>query len=419
MRIELICVGTELLAGRVNTHAAWLAGRLARVGLGLNRETTVPDHAAAIGEAVSAALRRADLVITTGGLGPTFDDLTRPAVARVLGRQLRLDRDILSQIESRFTRRGMRMPPSNRSQARVIEGARVLDNEVGTAPGLLARRGRKAVALLPGPLSELEPMVDRDLLPWLSSRTPGRAVAVRRMLILGHPESAVDEKIRPFVSGPRAPRGTSFTILSKPGQVELIVSAVARTGKAASALAEKSAASLEGLFGKDAVRLKSADDSLESVVGRMLKEQGLTLALAESCTGGGLAHRITNVPGTSDYFVEAVVAYANASKSARLGVPETILKSRGAVSRETALAMAAGVRSSSGASIGLAITGIAGPSGGTPEKPVGLVWFGVSGPNGVPDEAHESRFTGTRMDIKERAATRALDLLRRRLRRRP
>lgn len=415
-RIELLCVGSELLGGQVNTHQAYLATRLKALGLRLARECSLPDDAAAIAAELRQALGRADAVILCGGLGPTFDDVTREAAARALGLGLAFRPALYAAIKRKFTRHGLPVPEENKRQAFVLDGARVLPNRFGSAPGQLLLRPRatglpQALVLLPGPFAELKPMFEGQILPLLrrvyARRLCAEALSVH---LSGIPESAADEKLQSLTRRPGP--GTDFTILASTRQVDFHATATAPTRAGARAILGGLRRRIyeavgEHIFGE-------AGETLESAVGRLLLRQGLTLALAESCTGGLLGARLTEVPGSSAYFRGGVVAYANSLKTGLLGVRPATLDREGAVSGPCAAEMAEGVRRLAKASLGLSITGIAGPGGASREKPVGLVFFGLAGRGPAP-EVRELRLAGGRETIRQRAASAALDWLLRRL----
>ena len=416
--LELVCVGTELLDGKPEAHLAAVALRLRAAGLRLARQTVLPDAPSALEEGVRAALGRCDAVLVCGGLGPTFDDLTREAVAAALGRDLVFQPVLYAAIRRKFARLGAKAPRENRRQAFLVRGARALPNRVGSAPGqmiLLRRDGSPApqtVALLPGPPAELVPMLDASVLPHLR-RTygAGRHGAAFCLHLCGLSESAADERLKPLTARPEP--GLDFTILSGLGQVDFHAFARAGSARQARALlarARRRARRLAGahVFGEDA-------ETLESAVGGLLRRRRLTLAVAESCTAGLLAARLTCVPGSSRYFRGGVLAYHDQLKRGLLGVRDLTLSGPGAVSAACAREMAEGARRSAGAEIGLAITGIAGPAGGTARKPVGLVFIGLAGP-GPASAARRFLFPGGREAVRRRAAATALRLLWERLR---
>ncbi len=410
-KIALICVGSELLRGKINTHASYLARRLASIGLALNEEHTVSDEVADMTAALRRALDSSQIILVSGGLGPTFDDLTREAVAEATGRSLVLSQPFLRGIEKKFRRaRYRRMPPANKRQAYLLQGARGLDNPVGTAPGQWLDLGSQILILLPGPPRELVPMVEKEILPRLRKRYGTSARAETHMHFVGVPESWVDEKVRPIME--HANRGSDqvqFTILAHLWLVDFDVFVTSRTQAQAergvARIAQKIRRALGSFwYGSD------ADYPLEKVVGDHFRKCKMSLAVAESCTGGLLAAKLTSVAGSSDYFMEGSVTYANAAKMRCLDIPAEMLKKHGAVSEPVALAMAQNVRRRTSATCGLSITGIAGPGGGTRQKPVGLVYIGVAGKRTAFVRKYE--FSGDRDTIRQRTVLAALDLLR-------
>ncbi len=407
---EILCVGTELLAGKINTHAAYLSARLRSEGFELRREATLPDNLEEVSAALSEALSRSDAVLVCGGLGPTFDDLTREAAAAALGRALRYRPSLYARILRQYRRFRRRIPSSNRRQAWVIDGARILPNPRGSAPGqflnLRSPSGPKSLALLPGPGSEMKPMFERQALPLLLRRHhPGgvRARASTVLRLYGIAESAADMLLAPLTRRP--PAWAEYTILASLGLVDLHISVRGRGGRQARlrlGLLRSRALRLVGrfCFGRDS-------DTLESVLGERLQSLGWRLAAAESCTGGLLGERLTSVPGASRYFLGSVVAYDNAVKTGVLGVPEPLLRRHGAVSAECAEAMALGVKRLTGAEASVAVTGIAGPGGGTRAKPVGVVYLALSLPGLRRPRVRRFLFPGTREVVRERAAAEA------------
>src|ERR671912_443586 len=406
---EIIAVGSELLTPhRTDSNSRWLTERLNSVGIEVKLKTVVGDDDARLEETIRDALKRSGVVITTGGLGPTEDDITRKIAARALSRRLALDERVLEDIRAKFLHWGRKMPEINARQAMVLEGATVLDNPNGTAPGLYVEHEGCVVALLPGPPRELKPMFDGAVLPRLAARA-GDVRVVRRVLrVTGMGESAVDERIAPVYTQYKNPQ---TTILFNKSEIEIHLTAQGKTEQEAELL-------IDGLSGQIEERLGHAifafrGERIEEVVGLRLAVSGFTLALAESCTGGLVAERLTEVPGSSVYFKEAVVAYSNEAKVRLLGVPSDLIAEYGAVSAPVAEAMAEGVRERADTDFGVAVTGIAGPGGGTEEKPVGLVYIALS------DDAHTEHrrlmLPGDRQLIRWRAAQAALDLLRRRL----
>jgi nicotinamide-nucleotide amidase len=368
---------------------------------------TVADERALLALALREALSRADVVIATGGLGPTADDLTREAAAAATGRRLVRDETILEALRARFARFGRAMSATNEKQADVVEGARALPNARGTAPGQVLADAGRLLVLLPGPPGEMKPMFDEQVLPVLRAQAGESRVVRRRVLrIAAMPESEVDERAAPVYSRFENPK---TTILGAPGQVELhLVAHGHGTAEAESRIEELAAALRQALPGR--VFAEDGRD-LPHVVADLLRERGLTLALAESCTGGLLASRLTEVPGVSAVLERAFVTYANRAKVEELGVDEALLDAHGAVSEEVAAAMAAGAMAAARTDVGVGITGIAGPDGGTDEKPVGLVYVATSGAAGT--RVRRNLFPGGRGRVRFQATQVALEMLRR------
>jgi len=404
MRVEVINTGTELLLGHVlNTHLRFLAEALFPLGLRIGRQVTVPDGSV-IREALVEAAARAEIVLVTGGLGPTTDDITRDVVADWLGLKLVHDEEIMRAITERFARRGLTMSERIGLQALRPPEATVLPNEHGTAPGLYLPPTARSphLFLLPGPPRELHPMFTASVLPILKKVLPPRPeVAMRTYRTAGLGESAVEE----LVGAPLLALGLEVGYCARPGEVDLRLIGSAE----ALARAEEIVAAQLG------AQLVSRDhSSLEKVVVERLTARGETLATAESCTGGLLAHRVTNVPGASAVFLQGFVTYANHAKIRALGVPVALLEEHGAVSREVAVAMAEGARAAAGVDHALATTGIAGPGGGSEAKPVGTVFLAFATKLG-PTTVEQHRFPTDRETFKDLTAQTALDLLRRRL----
>jgi nicotinamide-nucleotide amidase len=412
VNIEIVNTGSELMLGRVvNSHQQWLCQQLASLGWVVDRQVAVPDTAFAIRQAVQEALTRADAILTTGGLGPTSDDITRDEIARLLGRSLRLDDSVLAVIQHFYTSRQRAMPPTTKVQAMVPEGATVLPNRAGTAPGLaieVARPGRSPALLimLPGPPRELYPMFLEQVVPLLQSHfrleTPFESLTLKTAC-LG--ESVIEEKIAPALEA-LASQGLEIGYCARVMEVEVRLGA---RGSGAHALIAAAEQIVRGLFG--AHIFGANDDLLEAAIVRELAARRQTLALAESCTGGLIAHRITNVPGASEVFLAGLVTYSNAAKQALLGVSAALLEAHGAVSEPVARAMAEGARNRLGSDYALAATGIAGPGGGTPDKPVGTVYISLASPQGVLARHHV--FALDRPSFKQAASQQALDMLRR------
>jgi len=406
MKAEIIAVGSEMLTpDHLDTNSLFVTELLKAAGCEVHLKTVVGDDNADIERVVRDALGRSDLVIMSGGLGPTEDDVTRAAVASALGRELTVDSGLIEALQRRFAARGYRMPKINERQAQVIGGSRILDNPNGTAPGQWIEEGGVGIALLPGPPRELRPMVERHILPWVRERTGGRQCAERVLHITGMTESEVDSIAAPLYREYVAIR---TTILAKTGHIALHMSRWIDPADHPADLDELAGRIREALG--DAV-FSTAREDLEEVVGRLLLDSGQTLALAESCTSGMIGMRITRVPGSSRYFVGGVMCYSNAVKQSLCGVSAGLLEKHGAVSVECAEALALGIRNALRSTIGLSVTGIAGPDGGTPEKPVGLVFAGVT--DGKRTTGVKRILPGDREMIRERAAYFALSSLRR------
>ena len=412
----ILAVGSELLTPhKLDTNSLFLTERLNAHGVAVRYKLVVGDDEDDLVTAIHDAEARADLTVVTGGLGPTDDDLTRTAVATAFGLALTEDADVVSSIRSRFESRDLQMPDINRRQALVPEGAVVLPNPWGTAPGLWIERGDRVCLLLPGPPRELRPMFEQVLSERMSARTAEHRIFRRVLTIVGRTESHVEELTQPIYSQWRAPGPViDTTILASLGQLELHLSTRSDDAGGATHVLDDATAALADVLGKSLV--STSGESLETVVGRLLTEQGLRVALAESCTGGLATSRLTDVPGSSAYVLAGWVAYSNDAKVA-LGVDGGLIEQHGAVSEPVALAMATQACLHAGADYGIGITGIAGPGGGTAEKPVGLVSFGLAGSAG-PIRTRTFRFPGERDRVKFQASQTALDMLRRELQRR-
>ena len=414
MNIELVNTGSELMLGRVlNTHQQWLCRRLADLGHVVTRQVAIADTGSEIQNAVREALSRADLVITTGGLGPTSDDLTRELIAELLGKKLVANPAVDAHIENYFAKRNRPRPAKTSVETFVPEGAEVFLNQFGTAPGLAIQiesnaQGSKSkvqwLVMLPGPPRELRPMFDAQIVPRLQREFAAEIFVCRTLRSSGIGESRVQEFVEAGLQ-PLVARGLEVGYCARPGAVDVRLTA---SGAGAEKIIGEGEAVVRKnlgahIFGVD-------DDELENVVVRLLTEQKKTLALAESCTGGNLAHRLTNVPGASEIFLGGVVSYANAAKEKFLGVRAETLQSHGAVSEAVAREMALGAREKFGADFALAVTGIAGPGGGTAEKPVGTVFIALASARGV--EVKKFFNAWERATFKDVTATQALELLR-------
>jgi competence/damage-inducible protein CinA-like protein len=406
MKIEIIAVGAELLTPHYqDTNSLFLTAGLNGLGLDVSFKTVVGDDEADLGRALRTALGRSRLILCMGGLGPTEDDRTRETLAKVLGRRLVFRPDIRAGIRERFRRRGRPMSRSNLKQCYIIEGAEVLENPNGTAPGQWLSEGRHRIALLPGPPREIRPMFEDHVLPRLASLRRGTMVQ-RVVRLTGLGESAMESRLKPLYAA--IPDGVTVTTLATPGDLSIHLTYRGReSGPGISAL-DGLVRVIEASLGPHIYSRNG--ESLEEVVGALLAAKRLTLACAESCTGGLVGHRLTGVAGSSAYFLESAVVYSDAAKTARLGISRELLDRHGAVSAAAARAMALGVRRTSRADLGLAVTGIAGPGGGTARKPVGLVYFALAHARGVT--AQREVFFGGRDQVKFQSSQKALNLLR-------
>jgi len=411
---EIVTIGTEILLGQlIDTNSVHIAHALADHGVDVYAKHSVGDNAERLAAMLEDVLARADGAITTGGLGPTVDDLTKDAVARAVRKKLVLHEPSLRAIEERFKFFGRPMTDNNRRQAYLPEGCVVLDNPHGTAPGFIAQRDDgKFVACMPGVPREMKPMLEELLIPWLVQRFGLRdAIYTKTLHTVGIGESVLDGRVEDLF---RTLENPKIAMLAHGGRVDVKIMAKAASRELAEAMIEPVAAELRrrigsGYYGDD-------DTTLPGAIVERLAERGLTLATAESCTGGAIAAAIVDAPGASAAFRGSVVAYANDVKTALLNVPDRTLETAGAVSEESAVAMARGARERLEADVVIATTGIAGPSGGTQEKPVGLVWFALAFGDGEI-ETRRLTFPGNRADIRERATVAALGLIWRRIER--
>ena len=410
MKASILAVGSEMLTPfRVDTNSLLITERLNQIGYDVRVKTVVGDDIDELARLLHDMLAWADLIVITGGLGPTEDDVTRDAVARALDVPLDLDDEIVERIRKRFASRGMTMPDINRRQAMVPRGAAVLPNANGTAPGLWLEHGRTAIALLPGPPREMTPMLEAVIRERLAPRASGGGLFRRVLKITGRSESDVDATAAPVYSqwsSHAVPITT--TILAALGQIELHLTARAATRDVADRALDAAVKQLEAVL---ASSVYSTDGRpLEAVIGDMLRERKMTIAVAESCSGGLLASRLTDVPGSSDYVERGVVCYSNRAKTELAGVPESLIEAHGAVSEPVADAMAAGIRARAGTEVGVGITGIAGPGGGTPDKPVGTVAIAVTA--GEMSRVRTFHFFGGRDMVKFQSAQAAMNMLR-------
>ncbi|MCU1305350.1 MAG: CinA-like protein [Acidobacteriaceae bacterium] len=413
MIAEIIAVGSELLTPfRQDTNSLYLTEQLNSLGVEVGFKTIVGDRLKDIVRVITTALSRADILILSGGLGPTEDDLTREGVAETLGLQLRRDPQIVQAIERRFTEHGWKMSSNNVKQADVISGATVLPNSNGTAPGQWitgqSDGKEKIIVLLPGPPHELKALFESSVVERLRAKVPKQFLATRVLKVTGMGESACDARIAPiykrFVD-------VDTTILAGPGEIQLHLRTQAQSSEAADQRLDSLVGKIEDELG-DCVYSDNGD-SLEQIVSYYLQMRNATLAVAESCTGGLVAERLTSVSGSSRYFLGGAVVYSNALKTEMADVPEDLIDVYGAVSEQVARALAEGIRKRCGSTLGLGITGVAGPTGGTAEKPVGLVFHALASENGT--EVVKRQFPGDRARVRWFASQQALDMVRRKV----
>jgi nicotinamide-nucleotide amidase len=420
LKIELLCSGTELLCGKLNTNAAFIGQKLAELGLELSAITSVSDRKEEFAVELKRALERSSVIITTGGLGPTFDDITVETASKCLGMETYVDEKIIESINKMFEKRGLTAAKVNERQANVIKGAKILENRFGTAPGQMIhfeyadgdKKLRKTLFLLPGPPREMQPIFERDIVPYLKSYTSGirKSAAVN---IFGLPESKVEEMIKPVLLAASFgdEKSVEFAILASLSGITVKFSVFGLDEMLVDETASNIKFELENIL-KDNIYGYSKD-TLSSVVGNLLLKNKRSLSCAESISGGLLSSKITDSAGSSAYFKNSFIAYSNESKIKFLGVKEETIKNFGAVSEETAKEMALGCLKESGSDYAVSLTGIAGPEGGSKEKPVGLVYIGIASKKTF--EVYKNIFSGSREEIKEKAANTALDLLRRKL----
>ena len=407
---EIICVGSEILLGHIiNTNASYLSQKLAAEGIDIFHQSVVGDNPRRLFEAIHTALRRSDIIITSGGLGPTIDDITISAIASSLSLPLVFDKKVLRSIESHFKKRRIKMPSDNKRQAYMPEGAIAILNPVGTAPASIIQYGNKSIIALPGPPRELIPIFEGSVIPYLRKGYGVRStIFTRTIRTTGAPESAVNKKVRRFLE---MKGDVTVGIYASLGEVDIKITAKAKNEKETLGKIRKVESRIVNVLGD--IVYGFDDDTLESAAGKLLLKKKLTIAAAESCTGGFIANRITNISGSLKYFKMGVITYSNASKAAELGVPVDLIRKYGAVSGPVAIAMAKGMFAKAGTDFALAVTGIAGPTGGTKARPVGLVYIALA--DRRKTICVERRFLGSRADIKLQASTMALDMLRKAL----
>lgn len=405
IRAEILSIGDELLIGQtVNTNASFIGQGLTRIGIAVQCVQTVGDQAKALQTALALALSRSDLVIATGGLGPTHDDITKKVISEYFGAKLVLNRELLENLKQRFARRGIRMSPVNENQALVPEGAEIIDNPLGTAAGLIFTKDCRRCVVLPGVPAEMKAMCQETLLPMLQKEA-GTIIMQKTLRTTGIPESTLFEQLGDIEELEQLAK---VAFLPKATGVDI---RLMTTGARQSECAERLQQALDFVQSRIGKHIYGYDEqSLEEAVAQLLTERGQTIAVAESCTGGLLAHRLTNISGSSAYFERGVVTYSNEAKQELLAVPSETLQRHGAVSAETAEAMATGIRKMARTDYGLSTTGIAGPTGGSDEKPVGLVYIGFASDKTVLSE--RLLFSKDRLGNKERSVQAALKLLR-------
>lgn len=406
MKAEILAVGTELLMGQiVNTNAQYISSKLPEAGVGVYYHSVVGDNPARLEDSLKLALERCDIVITTGGLGPTQDDLTKETISRVCGKKLVIHEESLNKIKNYFSRLGRQMTPNNEKQAYMPEGCIVLKNNNGTAPGCVIEMGEKAVIMLPGPPVEMKPMFLDYVMPYFKNKGAYSLESVI-LRVFGIGESAMETKIMDLIDGQTNPTIATY---AKEGEVTIRITASVPMGQSAEQILMPVVNEIKRRTGENLYSDK--DETLDSVAAGLLLENNITIATAESCTGGLISEMLTDVPGISKVFMGGAVTYSNEAKMEYLGVKEQTLKAHGAVSRETAAEMAEGIRKRLKTDIGISVTGIAGPGGGTDEKPVGLVYVGLSGEGGTITK--ELRLSGNRKKIRTITALNVFDLIRR------
>lgn len=407
MKAEIIATGTEILLGQtLNTSAHYLTGKLSELGIEVDYHTTVGDNPERLKKVIRQGIERSDLLMITGGTGPTEDDLSKELIAQIFGLNMVLDPPSHEKIQEFFAMRGSQMPKTEEKQAYFPEGSQILPNHCGTAPGAIVQKNNKTIILLPGPPTEMEPMFKNYVWPFLEriAQEDSARMYVRVVKVVGLGESELEEMLRDFM-GRHEP---GMTLLCKDSEMHIRLVVRGNADEAAAILAQAESVIHERLgdkvFGTD-------EDTMLELVSKGLKEHRLTLATAESCTGGLLGAQLTQEPGSSDFYLGGVISYSNALKEGLLGVSSQTLHHYGAVSAETAREMAAGIRERTQADLGISITGIAGPGGGSQEKPVGLVYIGLATSEGV--KANKFQFHGSRDSIRQLTVQAALDWIRR------
>ncbi|ACL75054.1 competence/damage-inducible protein A [Ruminiclostridium cellulolyticum] len=406
MRAEILAVGTELLLGQIaNTNAQYISSKLPEAGVGVYYHSVVGDNPDRLEDCLKLALKRCDIVITTGGLGPTQDDLTKETISRVCGKKLVLHQESLNDIRNYFSSLGRQMTPNNEKQAYMPEGCIILKNTNGTAPGCIIETGGKIVVMLPGPPAEMKPMFLDYVIPYFKNKG---AYSIESVIlrVFGIGESAMETKIMDLIDAQTNPTIATY---AKEGEVSIRVTASVLKGESADSILIPVVNEIKRRTGDNLYSDK--DKTLDAVVAELLTKNNITIGTAESCTGGLISEKLTDIPGISQVFMGGAVTYSNEAKVEYLGVKEQTIKAHGAVSRETASEMAEGIRKRLKTDIGISVTGIAGPGGGTAEKPVGLVYIGLSSESGTVTK--ELRLSGNRKKIRTITALNVFDLIRR------
>ncbi len=399
MRIEVINIGTELLFDRVNTNINLISNILLKNGLKISKCVVIGDNKEDIKEAFLNSYKNSNLIIITGGLGPTFDDITRESIAESLNRKLIFDEKIWEKIKERFKRRNIEPPEINKRQAYIIEKCKVIENENGTAPGMLIEENNKLILILPGPPNELKPMLESSL-NYIEEKFGKKNIITNVYSIIGIPESEVETRLKSLIEENKK----NLIILAHPNLIELVLTLNEEEKEKFIEFENQ----LKKSFGLNYLGINIG--SIPELIGRLLKEKKLRLVIAESCTGGFACKLITDIPGSSEYFMGGFITYSNVLKKKILKIPKTILRKFGAVSEQTAIYMAKNAKKYGKADISLSFTGIAGPTGGTPEKPVGLVWIGICYKKDL--FARNYIFQGDRQTIRERTVYKGFELLR-------
>lgn len=411
MRAEIITIGDELLIGQViNTNASYIGKKLSEIGISVTRIVSVGDVEKEIIDELKYAIENFEVVILTGGLGPTHDDVTKNAICKLFNTRLIFNEEVFNQVKEFLAKHGRtEINEANRSQAFVPEKAKIINNYWGTAPGFLFEENGKIVIAMPGVPKEMKGMMENFVINYLGQRSGKNVIKQREMKTTGIPESHLYEELKDTIE--EIQKFCKVAFLPSALGVKIRITVKAKNQNEAENIINEAEKRIKAKVGKYIYGVDA--EELEEVIGKLLTERGFKLAVAESCTGGLIADKITNIPGSSKYFERGIVAYSNEAKIQLLGVPEELIKNYGAVSREVAEAMAKGVREISGADIGISTTGIAGPTGATPTKPIGLVWIGYSDKNET--FAKEFRFGDDRLENKQRASQMALEILRRKL----